>query len=57
MAESGHPKRKRVKGIQKSDFSKKLEISPTVRKLTGLLKNHQVSELDYKKFLERKYLL
>ena len=57
MAESGHPKRKKVKGIQKSDSSKKSEISPTVKKLKGFLKNHQVSELDYKKFLERKYLL
>ena len=57
MAESGHPKRKKVKKIQESDSSKKSEISPTVKKLKGFLKNHQVSELDYKKFLERKYLL
>ncbi|WP_457677768.1 DUF6364 family protein [Thermovibrio sp.] len=32
------------------------EITPTVRKLKGLLKNLEVKESDYKKFLEEKYL-
>jgi len=57
MAKSGHPKRKKIKRFKETDSSKKPEISPTVKKLKGFLKNHQVSELDYKKFLEKKYLL
>ncbi len=32
------------------------EITPTVRKLKGLLKNLGAEESDYKKFLEEKYL-
>jgi hypothetical protein len=34
----------------------KEEITPTVKKLKGLLRNSQVEESDYKEFLERKYL-
>ncbi|WP_457568147.1 DUF6364 family protein [Desulfurobacterium sp.] len=34
----------------------KEEITPTVRKLKGLLKDLHVEESDYKKFLEKKYL-
>jgi predicted HicB family RNase H-like nuclease len=31
-------------------------ITPTVKKLKGLLKDSKVSESDYKKYLEEKYL-
>lgn len=32
------------------------EVTPTVRKLKGLLKGSNVDETDYKNFLEEKYL-
>lgn len=32
------------------------EITPTVRKLMGILKNSNLNEFDYKKHLEEKYL-
>ena len=35
---------------------KKEELTPTVKKLKGILKNKKVSEKDYKKHLEEKYL-
>ena len=35
---------------------KEEEITPTVRKLKGILKDKKVSEEDYKKYLEEKYL-
>ncbi len=34
----------------------KEEITPTVRKLKGLLRNSNVDETDYKNHLEEKYL-
>ncbi|GAB6075246.1 DUF6364 family protein [Desulfurobacterium crinifex] len=34
----------------------KEEVTPTVRKLKGLLKGSNVDEADYKNFLEEKYL-
>jgi len=49
-----------VSGIVEKFFKavsvKEEEITPTVRKLKGLLKDLQVEESDYKKFLEKKYL-
>jgi len=32
------------------------ELTPTVKKLKGILKNKKISEKDYKKYLEEKYL-
>ncbi|WP_457570099.1 DUF6364 family protein [Desulfurobacterium sp.] len=34
----------------------KEEVTPTVKKLKGLLKGSSVDENDYKKFIEEKYL-
>ncbi|SMP03938.1 hypothetical protein SAMN06265339_0162 [Desulfurobacterium pacificum] len=36
--------------------TEKEEITPTVKKLKGLLKNSNIDETDYKNFLEEKYL-
>jgi len=45
-----------VEKFFKTILSENEEITPTVKKLKGLLKNSQVEETDYKKFLEKKYL-
>jgi len=45
-----------VEKFFKTILSENEEITPTVKKLKGLLKNSQVEEADYKKFLEKKYL-
>ncbi|OMH39838.1 DUF6364 family protein [Desulfurobacterium indicum] len=45
-----------VEKFFKTAFVKEEEITPTVKKLKGLLKRSEVKESDYKKFLEEKYL-
>jgi len=45
-----------VEKFFKTILSEKEEITPTVKKLKGLLKNLRVEEADYKKFIEKKYL-
>ena len=45
-----------VEKFFKAILIEKEEITPTVRKLKGLLRNSQLEESDYKKFLEKKYL-
>jgi len=45
-----------VEKFFKTILSENEEITPTVKKLKGLLRNSQVEEADYKKFLEKKYL-
>lgn len=38
------------------DKEKNEELTPTVKKLKGILKDKRISEEDYKKHLEEKYL-
>ncbi len=38
------------------DKEKNEELTPTVKKLKGVLKDKKISEEDYKKHLEEKYL-
>ncbi len=38
------------------DKEKNEELTPTVKKLKGILKDKKISEEDYKKHLEEKYL-
>lgn len=42
--------------LQNEEFETKQDYSPTVRSLKGILKGKKISERDYKKFLEEKYL-
>ncbi len=55
--EKGYSVSKLVESYFKSVTSeKKEELTPTVKKLKGLLKNRNVKEKDYKKHLQDKYL-
>ncbi len=55
--EKGYSVSKLVENYFKSLTTEKgEELTPTVKKLKGLLKNTQVKEEDYKKHLEDKYL-
>ncbi len=42
--------------ITNEKIKKKNELSPTVSSLRGILKNTNINEMDYKKYLEEKYL-
>jgi len=42
--------------IQNEEMEKKDRLTPTVKSLKGILKGKSVSEKDYKKYLEEKYL-
>jgi len=52
----GEPVSKLVEKFFKTIAIEEEEITPTVRKLIGILKDSNVDELDYKKYLEEKYL-
>jgi len=55
--EKGYSVSKLVENYFKSlTKEEKEELTPTVKKLKGLLKNEQIKEEDYKKHLENKYL-
>jgi len=55
--EKGYSVSKLVENYFKSlTKEEKEELTPTVKKLRGLLKNKQIKEEDYKKHLENKYL-
>ena len=42
--------------IQSKKLDQEPELPPTVRSLKGVLKGHSVSEKDYKRYIEEKYL-
>ncbi len=42
--------------IKNEKFRKEEQLTPTVRSLKGILKGAKLSEADYKKHLEKKYL-
>ncbi len=42
--------------IQNEKLDNKPDLSPTVKSLRGVLKGHSVSEMDYKIYIEEKYL-
>ncbi len=42
--------------IQNEKLDHEPDLSPTVKSLRGVLKGHSVSERDYKKYIEEKYL-
>ncbi len=42
--------------LQNEEFETKQDYSPTVKSLKGILKGKEISERDYKRFLEEKYL-
>lgn len=42
--------------IRNEKLVKKQEVSPIVKSLKGILKGKEISEKDYKKYLEDKYL-
>jgi len=42
--------------IRNEKIKEKRELTPTVKSLKGILKGKEISENDYKKFLEDKYL-
>lgn len=42
--------------VEQKETEKSHQLTPTVKKLRGLLRGKKVSEADYKKFLKEKYL-
>ncbi len=42
--------------IKNEKTKKKYKLTPTVKSLKGVMRGEKVSEKDYKKYLERKYL-